>query len=137
MDASTNTDSHDLKVCVLKNPIHKNKIQKSKVATSSTSSEKDNKLVKIPQYKKLYQQRLLEYNEARKRIFNLGEIANKDIPLKVLKIRKRHKKVKIYHNLINETVFQENLDNRPYAKILLHGKEITGLLDSGASISCL
>lgn len=58
---------------------------------------------------------------------------------RIIKMRERHKENKTLIKLICESLskFQSTRDPRPYAVVELGGRNIKGLLDSGASISLL
>lgn len=47
----------------------------------------------------------------------------------------RHRKKEV--KAIAETVLRDTTDKRPYVKVEIDGIPVEGLLDSGASISCL
>lgn len=80
-----------------------------------------------------YDERLKNYQEVRKRIFE------DSIPKKVQKLREMRKSFKdrkIASNELNAVSINFS-DNRPHAIVNLEGKRCVGLLDSGASISAL
>lgn len=58
---------------------------------------------------------------------------------KILRLRKKRRENKILKKMISEAVlkYASKLDRRPYAVVNIGGKEIRGLLDSGASVSLL
>lgn len=60
---------------------------------------------------------------------------------RILRTRKLHKKLKALHKEISEAVIidneREENDNRPFQSVNILGKNLSGLMDSGASISCL
>lgn len=74
--------------------------------------------------------RIQEYKEARSRIF--GEVSNK-----VKKARERYKRRKKIRREISSASLYEGKDSRFYSKIRIEGQEIEGLLDSGATVTCL
>lgn len=94
-----------------------------------TKSEKK----EYPPRKSLHQ-RLLEYDAARERIFG-----PKSTPLSknIHRIRKKARSKKIIHKAVEATTLCTNGDLRPYAEVTICGETMLGLLDSGASISCL
>lgn len=71
-----------------------------------------------------------EYEEARSRIF--GVVSNK-----VKRARERYNKRRKLRKEIASTTLYEGEDSRFYTKIHINGEEIEGLLDSGATVSCL
>lgn len=74
--------------------------------------------------------RIKEYNEAKERIF--GEVSNK-----VRKARERFKRRKRVRKEIASATLYEGDDTRLYTKLTINGQELEGLLDSGATVSCL
>lgn len=71
-----------------------------------------------------------EYKEARERIF--GVTSNR-----IKKARLRYKRRKQIRREIAATSLFEGADNRFYAKINMQGVEVEGLVDSGATVTCL
>lgn len=80
--------------------------------------------------------------EARQRIFNVNEVER--IPRKkpkrsTLRLRLYYKKRRqqiLAQQKNAESIIKLPKDPRPYASITIRGKELVGLLDSGASVSC-
>lgn len=87
-----------------------------------------------PTYFKPFHIRLAEYNAIRKRIFN-------ELPFKHHRSNERMKsfwsKVKHTRRNLLSAVYDKPGDIRPYTEVLLFDKKIKGLLDTGASVSCL
>ena len=82
-----------------------------------------------------------EYEDARRRIFNeeiICDIESKSRNFKkIQRLREKAAIKKRMKNKIESSILAINDDNRPYAKVIIEGEEILGLLDSGASLSCL
>ncbi|XP_046810030.1 uncharacterized protein LOC124420613, partial [Lucilia cuprina] len=74
--------------------------------------------------------RIQEYNEARGRIF--GRVTNK-----IRKARERYKVRKRLRHEISSASLCEGEDSRLYTRLSIGGQEIIGLLDSGATVTCL
>ncbi|KAI8124874.1 hypothetical protein CVS40_4842 [Lucilia cuprina] len=81
----------------------------------------------------------MTYNEIRRNIFkNLLNTELKPISNRILKTRQRHRELKEEHRTIESTILKDDIgDIRPYADVELFGEIVTGLLDSGATISVL
>lgn len=79
-----------------------------------------------------YHIRLQKYIEKRKEIFGDG-IENK----KIMNARFRYSERKSERRDIASSVIPIDKDVRPYLKVVLNGVEFSGLMDSGASVSCL
>lgn len=75
------------------------------------------------------------YNIRRKQI-GLDEITFPK-KSKAIRARIRYKKRRLERKIIASTLLEKQEDIRPYASIILLGKSLKGLLDSGASISVL
>ena len=74
-----------------------------------------------------------DYYEARKRIVTFPSTSNK-----IRKLRERMKRNKDLHRTIAATTLDCSEENpRPYVTVEICGTKIRGLLDSGASLSCL
>ena len=89
-----------------------------------------NKLKKIIPY----EERLKTYNSKREEIFNDFK---PDITPKVRKARIGYARRKFERTEIASTCLNDENDIRPYMDVKLDGLEFKGLMDSGASISCL
>lgn len=70
---------------------------------------------------------------------SIGVNKNMKSRMRIMKLRQRHKENKELKKLISEAVIRckYRTDPRPYASIKIEGKEIKGLLDSGATVSIL
>ncbi|XP_059221494.1 uncharacterized protein LOC131996064 [Stomoxys calcitrans] len=89
------------------------------------------KAIAVPQRElKPLHVRIKEYKEARTRIF--GTVSNK-----IRKARERYKARKRLRQHIAAATLYEGEDTRFYTKISINGQPIEGLLDSGATVSCL
>uniref|UniRef100_T1GQ90 SUZ domain-containing protein n=1 Tax=Megaselia scalaris TaxID=36166 RepID=T1GQ90_MEGSC len=87
-----------------------------------------------------FHERKLRYEKIREQIFAGKDIvANPtvDTPLQVRGVRQRYKDWTTTKKCISETTFDLPCDTRKFAKVEIGGKQIEGLLDSGASITCL
>ena len=78
--------------------------------------------------------RIKEYEQTRNRILNNPK---EKASSKILKTRERFQRRKEDKQHLLATVIDINTDPRPYAKVSMGGKEVIGLLDSGASVSIL
>ncbi|XP_055840052.1 uncharacterized protein LOC129907729 [Episyrphus balteatus] len=83
---------------------------------------------------KTLHERLQNYLEVRKRIFGSQNTVVSD---KVSKLRKKFSEKKQSYKAIEATTLCSSEDPRPYATVHIFGEALLGLLDSGASISCL
>ncbi|XP_058982088.1 uncharacterized protein LOC131803998 [Musca domestica] len=81
-----------------------------------------------------FDERLKEYNKKRAEIFKdfVPEVSKR-----VAKARKGYSKRKTERKVIASAYLEVDNDIRPYLKVKLNEIEFTGLMDSGASISCL
>lgn len=79
-------------------------------------------------------ERLHQYYEARKRIFGTQSTV---VSEKVSRLRKKFQEKKKAYRAIEATTLCCSDDPRPYANVTIFGEPVLGLLDSGASISCL
>ena len=87
---------------------------------------------KILQPIKSFHQRQTEYYAARERIFGSPKISPR-----IARIRNQKKNKKKALKYIEATTLFCSDDDRPYANVKIFGESMFGLLDSGASISCL
>ena len=115
IDASTNTN-----YTILENP--KNKISPEP---------------KPPKLKELvpYHVRLKNYLEKKEEIYNTPPLI--DPSRRILNTRIRFKKRKAERKVIASAILSSKNDLRPHLDILIENIPYTGLLDSGASVSCL
>ena len=115
-DSSTNTD-----YTILKNP----------------ENEFKHLEVKTPKLRELipYHIRLNNYLERKNAIFQNFQ----QFPLskRILNARSRYKKRKSERKFIASSTISFENDMRPHLKVHIQNKPLTGLLDSGASVSCL
>lgn len=80
-----------------------------------------------------FHERLKNYYQVRGRIFN-----NKNKPSRSsLRIREFWRNVRCLKKTFSVSILDRPGDIRPYAEVQLLGKNMIGLLDTGASISCL
>lgn len=88
------------------------------------------------QLKKLvpYEIRLENYIKKRAEIFKNENVHQTN---KTTKIRDRYQKRKQERKEINSTIISDENDIRPYLDVTINGVKLKGLMDSGASISCL
>lgn len=88
---------------------------------------------------KPYHIRLREYNSARERIFGAEELIRKVPKRSTLRLRKFWKSVLDNRNLICSAIINDipASDIRPYATIELFGEKVSGLIDTGATVSCI
>lgn len=77
-----------------------------------------------------WHEKLRRYNEIKKKIFE-------EPTKRIAKARERYKSRQKETFRIDEARLYEGTDTRIYAKIDINGEEIDGLLDSGATVSCL
>lgn len=89
-----------------------------------------------PTYLKPFHIRLAEYNARRAEIFSesipsLRHIRSSD------RIKNFWKNVKQSRRKLLSSIFDNPRDIRPYATVRIFGKDWVGLLDTGASVSCL
>uniref|UniRef100_T1GXX3 Peptidase A2 domain-containing protein n=1 Tax=Megaselia scalaris TaxID=36166 RepID=T1GXX3_MEGSC len=84
-------------------------------------------------------ERKVRYEQRRKEIFaNVDSIAKVDLPKNsVVGVRQRFRLWRTVSKNIAETLLDKPSDMRKYALVKINGKSIEGLLDSGASITCL
>lgn len=92
-----------------------------------------------PLVHKSYEDRLRNYIQVRKRIFNQDDTKTSEpIEGKFQKARKRYNMRKSVKQLVNKSVEAvDNGDPRVFAEIILKNRIIKGLLDTGASVSLL
>lgn len=85
--------------------------------------------------------RMQEYNEARERIFaEEVQLERKKIVEKVTRIdkaRERYRRRKALRQEIASATLYEGEDTRLYMRVKIAGEEVEGLLDSGATVTCL
>lgn len=89
-----------------------------------------------PTHLKPFHIRLKEYNAKRAEIFNESTPTMKQ-KRSLERIRNFWQNVNRSRRGLLSTVYEKQTDFRPYADVQLFGKKISGLLDTGASISCL
>lgn len=92
---------------------------------------------KIPKLKEIvpYHLRLKNYIQRKEEIFNTPPLLE---PTKrILNARIRFKKRKAERKVIASAIISSQHDLRPHLNILIENIPYTGLLDSGASVSCL
>lgn len=77
--------------------------------------------------------RLKEYNIVRNRIFN----EDKKTTRSSSRMREFWGKVRNFKRKCICSVLDRPSDVRPYAEVILFGKKLLGLLDTGASLSCI
>lgn len=77
--------------------------------------------------------RLSNYNKIRERIFN----EDPKITRSNARMRNFWKNVKLFRKNFNISILERPGDVRPYAEVRLLGKSMMGLLDTGASVTCL
>lgn len=77
--------------------------------------------------------RIREYNQARDRIFNDCGKKRKS----ALRMKTFWGRVKIFNRKLVSSILNRPSDVRPYAEVTLFGKRMLGLLDTGASITCI
>lgn len=87
--------------------------------------------------RKTYEERLQRYNKLRARLLTIEELYTNDTVRYINKPLRRKKKRKIFRHLIESSSISVGEDPRPYALVQIGKENIRGLLDSGASISCL
>lgn len=80
-----------------------------------------------------YHVRLEKYLERRKEIFGNNSLENK----KILNTRLRYKNRKSEKKAIASALIPSDNDVRPYLNVSLNNVDFVGLMDSGASVSCL
>lgn len=80
------------------------------------------------------------YDNVRKQIFDIGS-CRKRISERILKIREKYKRKKQIRKVLLESITKlennKSSDSRVYIEVELDGKKVSGLLDSGASVSIL
>lgn len=81
-----------------------------------------------------YEQRLEEYKKKRDEIFKDFQ---PEVTKKIAKTRRLYRNRKIERKEIASACLEIDDDIRPYMNVKLNGFNFTGLMDSGASISCL
>lgn len=88
-----------------------------------------------PTYMKPFHVRLAEYNAKRELIFNE--------PSKSVRKKRSADRIRKFWSEINHTrrsllssIFDNSNDIRPYANVLIFGRNYVELLDTGAAISC-
>ena len=104
-----------------------------------TSKETTPTIQQIPVHLNFHQ-RKLRYEQIRKRIFSKDEpapVLPLPSPLPNSGVRQRYKSWKKLEKSISESIIDKSGDTRRFAKVEIGGVSIEGLLDSGASISCL
>lgn len=89
-----------------------------------------------PTYLKPFHVRLSEYNSKRNEIFNE--------PIPSLRQKRSAERIRTFWNSVNHTrrgllstIFDKPNDVRPYAEVKIFDRNMVGLLDTGASVSCL
>lgn len=87
-----------------------------------------------PAHLKTYEDRLKNYMEVRAKIFDCQTTTPKS---KITKTRERYQRRKHERNEISSTLLETHNDIRPYMDVEINGIALKGLMDSGASISCL
>lgn len=77
--------------------------------------------------------RLKEYREAKERIFGSKRVASRSAN----RMCQFWKKVRSFKMNCISSVLDKPSDVRPYAEVTLFGEKFLGLLDTGASLSCI
>lgn len=93
-----------------------------------------------PEFRDSFLSKWQHYRKIRNRVFHeSATVGNgKACSERILKTRQRHRELRAEHKrIISSMVGGNKADSRPYAQIILWGKAMSGLLDSGASISVL
>lgn len=85
-----------------------------------------------PLHFKSYNERINEYNKIKERIFEKSLVSKK-----ISATRDRYSRRKKIRTDIESTILETSTDLRPYGKVEMFGKEVTGLLDSGSSVTIL
>lgn len=84
--------------------------------------------------------RKLLYGRKRQEIFSqpdINSVISVAPPDSIRGVRQRYKEWRKLEKCVAETTFDTPCDTRKYANVEIEGKMIEGLLDSGASITCL
>lgn len=82
-----------------------------------------------------FHERQLAYYKRRNEIF--GQSVLQDSPNKIPKIREKAKEKRRLFKAIESTVLSDSKDDRVFIKIKIGDESLTGLVDSGANITCL
>ena len=131
---TTDSDKTHINDTNLKDTIENAKISENRFRIFNDRNKhqpkSQNKLKKIIPY----EERLKTYNSKREEIFNDFK---PDITPKVRKARIGYARRKFERTEIASTCLNDENDIRPYMDVKLDGLEFKGLMDSGASISCL
>lgn len=109
-------------------------IQKNEDSKNIDSSPQFNHRLSLQERKK-------RYDLVRARIFGDDQRDNIEMNStrkfrKIETMRRKIKEKKIERKAIESTIIKDIDDRRPYARVHVEGVEMTGLLDSGANVSC-
>lgn len=109
------------------------------ILKNENSDRRKEKKIEKEQLAKSLHQRKIEYEEARRRIFNEEIIAKKKNRnyIKIKKMREKKRSFKRIRNKIVSTIVTLKGDNRFFAKTKIGDLEVLALLDSGAGASCI
>lgn len=131
------------------NPINREIVDRFKVMLDSSkntnikNSNENSNNITDKFFKRLstisgYENKIKAYNEVRDTIFSEDEPTCKiDIPKKVKIARERFAKRKEFRKAIESTCLEKQSDIRPYGSVEIFGKNIVGLIDTGANVSVL
>lgn len=131
------------------NTLSPSELDSSDIASAVVTEKDERKELKDTSTKFLpYEDRLNRYLEARLRIFGNG--SEPDVVAGIARLRQRpsrssRRRKEFWRRVFRmrrevartiHTIASKHNDNRPYARIVIGGHTILGLLDSGASVSC-
>ncbi|KAI8128794.1 hypothetical protein CVS40_1659 [Lucilia cuprina] len=132
----SNSDSHDYYpdiTCTLPETESNLPLNTHNLCTIPISQTK---FIKLPTYLKPFHVRLAEYNARRAEIFKEETPSKRQIRSNE-RIKQFWRSVGNTRRNLLSTIYDKPHDIRPYADVQIFGKRFTGLLDTGASVSCL